>query len=266
MNYETLSRLENQVWLLRKIAPYDDELEKLKSKIDKIRDKFVKRLNEVSNNNDYELELLRKEALEIEQIFYMTFNYRKSIVNNNKSLLYDLNLNEVTLEPFDYKLTKTQIKQEELFDLKKDSTVQTPNDNFNNNYSMDARKWIDDFNKKLSKINQMEKIDVIVLIEELRKFEASMYREEYYLEEFTDEINHIRQILNSRLTIQNPKQENTKDEVKKRNFEDEDSFIKEFSSFTLKEEPKIEHRAYNVSQDIYSTPQVDGFYERLRKK
>ena len=42
MNYEILKKLEAQVWVLRKIAPFDDELEKLKSKIYEIRDKFVK--------------------------------------------------------------------------------------------------------------------------------------------------------------------------------------------------------------------------------
>lgn len=262
MNYEILKKLEAQVWVLRKIAPYDDELEKLKSKIYEIRDRII---NQNKENINADLDTLKNKALKLEENFYAVFNYRQAIIDNQIELLSDLPLKHTFLEPFDYQIKEEQAPRVlyEEFVLNTGDKKAAIYENFdaNSKYYSDVKKWFEKFNKKLSKIDEMDKAEVRKLIEELRSFEASMYREGYYLEEFEEEIYNIRNILNSKLTI--PK--SMKKENKKSNFEDEDSFIKVNNAPSLSEEPKIIHKAYNVSQIDYTTPQVDRFYDKLKK-
>lgn len=273
MNYEILTKLESQVWVLRKIAPYDDELEKLKSRIYEIRDKFI---NSKKQNDYGNLESLKNKALELEKNFYVIFEYRKKIIDSQKHILKDLPIQNIELESFDYQFehVNNPMMLYERFLSNAEKSGYLTSDSINqatkmydnlqtgNKYHDDAKKWLDKFNKKILKLEEVEKPEIRKLIEELRSFEASMYREGYYLEDFEEEIYNIRNILNSKLTIQNPAVKKEKHIIK---FEDEEKFKKQGIVSSLAEEPKIIHKAYNVSQEDYATPQVDKFYDKLRR-
>jgi len=90
MNSRDIRRIiEAQARLLKKIEPYESELESLKNEIEEIRDKFINpdKYQYLLNSDDYELEI---EELEI-YIDEKIEEVKKRIDNiNDKSLVYEL--------------------------------------------------------------------------------------------------------------------------------------------------------------------------------
>ena len=270
--------------LKRKQRKYkNDVFELLRVKALKLEQIFFMIFNQRKEIIDSRSDLLAE--LELNEIQLETFEYRtpQSKFENEESILpeevsvkkvlisddEEVSKSKKILDDFianaqakGYLSSESTKKAEELY-YKFDQNIEKKEEDF----SSIAKKWLAIFKIRLLSVNYIEKEEVRKLIDELRNFEASMYREGYYLQEFEEEINEIRNTLNSKLTIQNSSSIQKKDSEEKM-FEDEEKFRNSKTNDLLRNnsEPKIVHKAYNVMQDVYSTPQVDGFYEKLRRR
>ena len=174
MNREKLRRLEAQARLLRKIAPYEEDLEKLKFKIEDIRDRFINPDNysELLNTEDYELELEElelyiNEKIEVvkqrmEDIINEDLNSKiKEEISKRNILLYERNNAEKRLSIWENRKSKTNVvskglerKISRIKDEIKNLTIKL--ENSNQNYQ-DLSNRLASRPKELEKENELLK-------------------------------------------------------------------------------------------------------------